>query len=636
MRKKIQAAYCSIAVLIIGFQFISTGFGEAYASSGDTYYIDAVDGNDTLTGLSPEKAWQSIQRANQVTYKPGDRVLFKRNCSWEGIFESRGNGEMDNPIVVAAYGTGDKPVLDAGGAISDGQEYSATIRLFNQEYWEFRDLHIRNYAPLETGGPNHKYGILVEGRDTGALHGFKFLNLDVTDVNGSLDSRENGGICMLISRSDNSAERVPSNFDGVLVDSCYFYKNSRSGFFTVSDWKTRDLTSSFGEKTVDNKTNEWYPSENIVVRNSRFEEIGGNGLVIRVAESPLVECNLFIRCSQSTTGNASYPYNCNNALWQFNEACFTAYESGDPDASGFDSDYFCKNTIIQYNYSHDNEWGSLLVCNNGNLSRAFNDGTIVRYNVFQNDDHHSIRISGPTTNTYIYNNVLYIGDELSNIDIIWNKSWGGYSDKTYYFNNIIYNMGSSSNYEFGGSINNVFSNNLFYGNPAFGEPEDLSKITSDPLLMNPGQGEMGFQSLMGYMLQTGSPAIDAGKELLQGDTKDFFGNPVPFGNGIDIGVHENQQATAVSPKDKEQLEISISPNPASAFTILDISAEYTGEVSMSFIDSSGIILRKESFPKNGTSISRVVNLEGLHSGNYFLNVSCPAFNQTLTLIRLDD
>ena len=588
------------------FFFLTLLFSvNIYSEKPNSYFLDSAEGNDKFSGLSQDEAWKSLEKANQITYQPGDRILFKRGGQWSGIFEPKGSGAKDASIVIAAYGKGEKPVLDAGGAVSEGQIFSATIRLFNQEYWEFRDIHVKNYAPAEGSNPKYKNGILVEGRDVGTLNGFSFINVKVSDVNGtlsnegSLKGRENGGLKMLISRSADTAEWVPSGFNGVLVDSCHFLKTSRSGFFTVSHWKTRDLNSSFGEKTVNGMINDWHPSHNIVVRNSRFEEIGGNGLVIRVTESPLVEYNLFIRCSWLTTGNASYPYNCNNALWQFNEACYTAYEDGDPDASGFDSDYFCKNTIIQYNYSHDNEWGSLLVCNNGDLSRAFNDGTIVRYNVFQNDDHHSIRISGPTTNTHIYNNILYIGDELRNIDIIWNKFWGGLSDKTYYSNNIICNLASNSNYEFGASTNNHFSNNIFFGNPAFREPDSPGKITSDPLFINPGKGEMGFQSLEGYKLQQGSPAIDAGKSLVQEDAKDFFGNNVPSGSGVDIGVHEFQQITGMSPAKKVQKDIRLSPIPYSSLAILDINDEYFGEMTMSVIDSSGIILRKETFSKNG-------------------------------------
>jgi hypothetical protein len=632
--KKLSLLYFEFSIVLA--VFMQAGYCGNYSDStgSKTYFLDSAGGVDSLSGLSQDEAWKSLDRANQVTYKPGDRILFKRGGTWDGIFEPKGSGAQDKPIVISAYGTGEKPVIDARGTISDGQEFSSTLRLFNQEYWEIKNIHIRNYAPGEEISPQLKYGILVEGRDIGTLHGFTFRGLEISDVNGSLDQRENGGLCMLISRSDNADDRIPSNFDGILVDSCYFYNTSRSGFFTVSEWKTRDLLSRFGEKTVAGSVNEWYPSFNIIVRNCSFDEIGGNGLVIRVAESPLVEHNYFYKCGVLTTGNASYPYNCNNALWQFNEACYTDYEEGDVDASGFDSDYFCKNTIIQYNYSHDNEWGSVLICNNGTLSRAFNDGTIVRYNVFQNDGHHSIRVSGTTSNTYVYNNLIYVGEGLSSVDILWHKSWGGFPDKTNYFNNIIYNNAPGSNYRFGSSTNNVFSNNLFYGLPASNEPADPKKITSDPLLVAPGGGQSGFQSLEGYKLQHGSPAIDAGKSLVQGELRDFFGNQVPCGNGVDIGVHESQEVTVLRTVDDQPVEVTLSPNPATNLTILNIYGNYIGSIGLSCIDSSGIVLSTESFSKNGIMISRVFNLEQYATGTYFLKIVSDRSVQTLKLIKL--
>jgi hypothetical protein len=628
--------FSSFTLIVVLSVFVQVGFcsNHLYSSEGNTYFLDSAEGNDSLSGLSPNEAWRSLEKANQVIYKPGDSILFKCGGNWTGIFEPGGSGTESVSIVVSAYGSGKKPVINAEGLICQAEEYSASIKLYNQEYWVFRDIHVRNNGPSEEANSLVKYGILIEGRDIGTLHGFSFKGLEISDVNGTLDSRENGGLCMLISRSVNTADRIPSNFDGVLVDSCVFHNTSRSGFFTVSEWKTRDLQSHFGEKTVNGSINEWYPSFNIIVRNSAFEEIGGNGIVIRVAESPLVEHNYFYRCSNLTTGNASYPYNCDNALWQYNEACFTAYEAGDPDASGFDSDYFCKNTIIQYNYSHDNEWGGLLITNNGNISRAFNDGTIVRYNVFQNDNHHSIRVSGTTTNTFIYNNLIYIGEEYSNIDILWHKSWGGFPDKTYYYNNIIYNKAPNSNYEFGGSTNNVFSNNLFYGNLAFNEPEDAFKITSDPLLVAPGKGESGFLSLDGYKLQSGSPAIDAGKNMAHGDMQDFYGNQVPAGKRVDIGVHEFQDVTALRYMVESPMKISLGPNPAANLTVLDMYGDYVGEINLTCIDSSGMVLRNESFSKNGILISRVINLEDYAAGTYFFKIRYPQSVQTLQLIKL--
>jgi hypothetical protein len=223
------------------------------------------------------------------------------------------------------------------------------------------------------------------------------------------------------------------------------------------------MNSAFGDKFAETKTNNWFPSYNILIENSKFERVGGNGLVTRVAVSPVVQHNLFLKCSIKTTGNASYPYNCNNALWQFNEACYTVYNEGDVDASGFDSDYLCKNTIIQYNYSHHNEWGGLLVCCWGKVKGSFNDGTIVRNNVFQDEAHHMIRFSGNITHTEISNN-LFITDTKIDDVMLWYKEWGGiWPDRTVLNENIFYNQGTSRFLKLGETTNNSISGNALSG-----------------------------------------------------------------------------------------------------------------------------------------------------------------------------
>lgn len=615
--------------------FLSCIFlSAAFIAKGQTsYYVDDISGDDRNTGTSKHKAFQSIEKINQLNLLPGDSILFRRGGKWTGTLRPQGNGARGNRIVLGAYGEGAAPILDAEGKKETTDFMSAAILLYNQEYWEFRDIEVRNFEKGDPDRPVLKAGILVLAKDTGTLHDFKLENLKIHKVNGSLDTRENGGVFFNVLADSIPNKRVPTNFDGIYLNKCYFMEVDRCGFQNQSFWRTRDLNSSFGEFFSQSRQNNWYPSKCILIENCRFEDVGGNGLITRVAESPVVQNNLFFRCSSRTTGNASYPYNCNNALWQFNEACYTIYNKGDVDASGFDSDYMCKNTIIQYNYSHDNEYGSLLVCSNGKLTRAFNDGTIVRYNVFQNDGHHVIRISGKTTNTYIYNNVFYIGDERTYMEIIWNKSWGGYSDKTYYFNNIIYNMGYNSNYDFGGSTNNIFSNNIFFGTPALDEPEDSMKITSDPQFLDPGTGGNGFSSLGGYQVHAGSPAIDAGKDLMLKETNDFFGNTVPSGKGVDIGVHEYQQIAGLKDYRKRQINISLDPNPISNTTVLNIVGDYTGEICLSYVDSSGVLIKREKLFKSGTCVSRVLNLEDLMPGIYLLNISSSNFSRTIKLIR---
>ena len=505
-------------------------------------YMDA-SGDDTQDGKTPETAWKSLEKINSEEFGPGATILFKSGEQWSGELKPRGSGNKDNLIRIDKYGEGDKPVIHGKGG-------PYTIYLFNQEYWEISNLEITNFnsseekvdldvweqnnislwteadsvMPKYTEERTRKCAILVEAEDYGRIHHIQFSNLVIHGVNGNILSKNNGGIFLQIK-----GNAIPTYFDGLLVENCYFHDIDRTGVSNTSSWMNRTLTENYN----------WVPSKNVIIRNNKFERTGANALIVRVSDSALIEHNLFTHCAIKQSGNSFYPFNCDNTLMQFNEACFTKYNKGDADAGGFDSDWNSKNCLIQYNYSHDNEYGALLVCCNG-IDDGFNDGTIVRYNIFQNEGHHVIRVSGETTNTTIHNNVIYTGAEVSDIDIIWHKNWNGYSDKTYYYNNIFYNLGENNRYDFGQSTNNLFDYNMFFGKPVANEPDDANKITSDPEFIDPGSGQMGFPSLEGYKMEQGSPAINSGKIIPGHPGRDFWGNPVQENQNMDRGAMESK------------------------------------------------------------------------------------------------
>jgi hypothetical protein len=282
----------------------------------------------------------------------------------------------------------------------------------------------------------------------------------------------------------------------------------------------------------------------VILRNNKFERAGANALIVRVSKSPLVEHCLFTHNGWKGSGNASFPFNCDNALFQYNEACYTVYNSEadswnnkkDADAGGFDSDYKCKNTIIQYNYSHHNGFGGILICCMGNNKTAFNDGTIVRYNIFEDNQHHVIRTSGPTTDTKIYNNVIFSGPGLDSTMLLYHKSWGGFSDSTAYLNNIFYSEGKGNFIDLGKSTRNIFQANTFFGEIK-NEPADPMKSKANPRFISPINSESNWKNFLRFMLQNNSEEIDAGVEIDGHPGKDFLGNPI---NGFpDRGVFES-------------------------------------------------------------------------------------------------
>ena len=84
-----------------------------------TFYLDSKNGDDTRTGLSPEEAWRSLERANEQEFQPGDALRLKRGGSWHGMLRPKGSGSAESPVTVDAYGAaGGEPAEDgAAGAL---------------------------------------------------------------------------------------------------------------------------------------------------------------------------------------------------------------------------------------------------------------------------------------------------------------------------------------------------------------------------------------------------------------------------------------------------------------------------------------------------------------------------------------
>ncbi len=78
----------------------------------NNYYI-SNSGNDGATGLSPGKAWQTIQKLKSVNLNPGDSVFFERGNVWrtplDATLSLSDDGTLSKYIYYGAYGTGERP-----------------------------------------------------------------------------------------------------------------------------------------------------------------------------------------------------------------------------------------------------------------------------------------------------------------------------------------------------------------------------------------------------------------------------------------------------------------------------------------------------------------------------------------------
>lgn len=289
--------------------FVFLIFIWVVCSSAHIYYVDADSGNDTNSGISPLRAWATLNKVNSTLFTAGDQILFKAGTRYTGQLEPKGSGTDQLPIVISQYGSGEKPAIDGFG------QKLHTILLHNIEYWKVKNLEITNTGKERMSG---RRGIII--------------------------SAENFGDC-------------------------------------------QDILS---------------------------HQVAAAGI---------------------------WPWSSDHTLIQFNEV---SNHRAKWDGQGFDSDYNCRGTIIQYNYSHDNFGGFLLIYNNGQTYGTYgnigNDSTIIRYNVSINDGIRPyptlregwfspiLHITGPVKNTLIYNNLILVPKrDSAQIDqtLIKMNNWGG-------------------------------------------------------------------------------------------------------------------------------------------------------------------------------------------------------------------
>lgn len=508
---------------------------------GVVWYVNRVAGSDDADGRTPETAWASLERVNAQTFHPGDEVRFAAGTVYQGQLRLRGSGRKYRPIVVGSYGQGAPPRIDGRG------EARETVLLENVEYVHLRDLEITNTGREREA---RRTGVRVVARDCGTLHDIRLTGLYIHDVNGSNVKADGGGYGI---QWHNGGRETPSRFDGLLIENCRLVRTDRNGICGSSSYTDR---------------RRWHPSLNVVIRNNVLEDIGGDAIVPIGCDGALVEANVVRgarrRCEDYAAG--IWPWACDNTVIQCNDVSGV---KGLLDGQGYDSDWNCRNTIIQYNYSHDNEGGFLLICNKGGATMPYsvgNVGTIVRYNLSVNDGARLFHISGPCRQTKIYNNCFYVGPGRSVYGVLATR-WEDWPADTAFTNNIWYAAGEIAwNFngrepeklttdlrnvpltEVGPDVEFVFSHNAFFGQHSDARPPDEHAITADPKLRAPGPvpSNREDETIAGYQLADDSPCIDAAMPVANPGRRDFYGNALPTEGPCDVGAYE-WPATQQSP-----------------------------------------------------------------------------------------
>ena len=573
MKKRLLALLCAFLAAGAGQSFIPSV--EVKADEANTYYISSLHGDNSKSGKSQGEAWETLDKLKGVTLNPGDQILLENGSEFNGYIHLKDvHGTEDAPIKIGTYGPlPERPVINANGQGVWYQSYEGTvdnpnhrskgyvssvILLYDVDFVEVSGLELTNksddfdffegavFSASQIDDRMDRTGVSGIAKDGGTMQHVYLNNLYIHDVDGNIEDKHmnNGGIQMnVLPPADEEATGI-ARYDDVKVTNCHVKNVSRAGICVGYTYQG----SKFSGKVISDETAQKYGHTNLLMEGNYVQNVGNDGIVAMYAYRPLIQRNvsdkagadLEIYTSENTPEEyakiwqpfcaAIWPWKCKDAVFQYNEAFDTVdCQDGQP----WDVDW-SDGTVYQYNYSHNNGGGCIMICGTEAYQGVF------RYNISQNDLKGLIGLADNNPNADIYNNVFYIGKDLDTKLFIDKSNYNGTAAIK---NNIFYNDNKNKSTETIVKAKRTYATNIFWGYGNDTLPE--GSIKEDPKFVDPGKGpgsSLGGalhekDAFGGYKLQNDSPAINRGT-LAGGAAKyDFFGNQV--GVQPDIGAYES-------------------------------------------------------------------------------------------------
>lgn len=530
-------------------------------TTGRDYYISSFNGDNSNDATTEDKAWETLDKLVGVGLQPGDRVLLESGSVFNGFIHLKDvSGTKENPIEITKYGGEAKPIINGDGEGVWYQDYvqpmdnsghrskgyvSSTVLLYDTDFIKINNLEITNKsddfdylsASDKVSARMDRTGVAAIAKNGGTMESIYLEDLYIHDVDGNIQDKHmnNGGIQMNVSKPDNESETGIARYDDIVIRGCHVKDVSRAGIvmgYTYNHGK-------FNGAAIDDETVKKYGHTNILIEENYVQNSGNDAICVMYSYRPLIQKNVSDRAGVDMLEYSYWqnfcatiwPWKCKDAIFQNNEA-FDTIGQNNGDGQAWDIDW-SDGTVYQYNYSHNNGGGAMLIC----LNEAYNG--VFRYNISQNDLNSLITFQGNPL-AKIYNNVFYVdGDRETRIHHPQPGKRGG---QGYLANNIFYNISTGNPNDEWEPGNQQFTHNLYYGYDTTPNSDKFA-ITEDPKFINPGSaptssiGKVHDISVFdGYKVKEDSPVINSGIYVAGGNDKDFFGNIV--GLIPDIGIQE--------------------------------------------------------------------------------------------------
>ncbi len=521
-------------------------------SFGSAYYVSS-NGDDSNNGTTIATAWATIGKVNSTVFLPGDSLYFEGGQTFNGniYLPATDANDPNNIFAITSYGTG-KATINAGSSYGfyayNTQGFSISNLIFDG-----------NNTSTNTG-----IGISIFSDLSGDV---KLSNISISNIEVKNFGSEGIKIYTTVnltgfqnvSLSDLIVHDVTNN--GIIM----------FGFISQSlvGWQHKNVTVSNCE--VYNVPGSSVPAN-----------YQGSGIVLEGVDGGVIQNSVAHDNGQNNTfcgGPAGiWTLESNNMIIQSCES-YRNHSGAGCDGAGFDLDGGVTNSIMQYNYSHDNDGAGYLL-GQYDHARPWSNNTM-RYNISENDgitNEGGIELfKGPGTTmsgANIFNNTVYVSTQAANTNesAVYFSNWVMGIDGVAFYNNIFYSTGGVPLVNIPMGYSAFFAGNIYwtsgsslsilyqgnqYSSLASWQTATGNEIvggspagyTSDPMLTNPGAGgTIGFgnslTSLDAYKINNSNSSANATALDLSSlysintGTKDFWGTPIPGGTANDIGANQ--------------------------------------------------------------------------------------------------
>lgn len=410
------------------------------AAESRTFHLDAARGDDTASGLAPTTAWRSLARANRESFRAGDRLLLARGARFVGTLTVNVAATAEAPFTVGAY----EPSAHSAAAsaspsalapLIDAAGFEAGVRVRDSRHVVVEDLAITADAgvPQEDAARLLRHGVLVVADTAGDFGPVTLRRLDIRSIFASAERADEGARPTTTQGNGVSVRVTAGRLAGVRIEACRIARTGRTGL---------DFSGSgdAGEFSL----------RDLAIVGNTLTDIGGPGMNPRRCREIVVRDNTVTRSGSSLDprmhgrGSGIWPWRCDDVLIERNRFLSAR---GKADSCGAHIDYGCRDVIVQYNFSADNEGGFMEILGD-------NERCAYRYNISVND---GFRVKG-------------VAGAIQEGKVVWTSGYVGRGRAkvgpvhSYLYNNTVFvRPGGRSCFAFGPSTRGLLiANNIFY------------------------------------------------------------------------------------------------------------------------------------------------------------------------------